>query len=424
MDKALKFAERLGVKDIEIWIERDRIKELSWREKTEIADATDFIGVGVRAVIGKKQGLFSFTGFSEELLKRGVKIAYKIARISRHDPFFPGLPEKYEKSNVKNLHDEKIEKMGFEEMKELKESLEDLLHGEFPKGNLKAVSSQVSLFSVTDEIHETMTKISSRLRMKYGEYTFKKSFSSRTLEKFSENFTLFSKRCEMLKNFRNPRGVETGKIDIVLMPEIAGNVFRKMLAEQLCADVVQKGKSAFDETGIQIATENFTLIDSGIVEHATGSRSFDGDGLKTKETALIEKGVLKSFLHNYYTSCAEEVDTTGNSYRKYNSLPFIAPNNLILEEGDVNLEELDNCLLVYKIIGSKLSNPVQGIVSFHIASGFVKKNDELISVSGVMVYDDFFDIMKSRMEICKNKEWYKSFCFPSIVMKDVNVIGR
>lgn len=424
VDKALKFAEKLGIEDLEIWIEHDKIKELSWREDTEIADATHFTGVGVRAIIGKKQGIFSFTGFSEKLLKRGVKIAYKIARISRQDPFFSGLPEKYEKNDVKNIRDKRIEEMCFEEMKDVKECITDLARAEFPKGSLKAVSSQVFLFSLTDEIHEITTKIFAGLRMKYGEHTFKKSFSSRTLEKFRESFAIFSKRADTLKNFRNPKIIESGKIDIVLMPEVAGAVFRKMLAEQLCADLVQKGKSTFHETEIDIAGEGFTLTDSGVVEHAVASRSFDGDGLKTKETVLIENGVLKSFLHNYYTACIEGTETTGNSYRKYNSLPSVAPNNLILKEGDTDIEELDNCLLVYKIIGSKLSNPAQGIISFHIASGFIKKNSELIPVSGVMVYEDFFDIMKNRMEICKGAEWHGNLCFPPVLMKNVNVVGR
>lgn len=422
VEKALKFAEKLGVKEVEIWIEKEKIKELSWREGKEIGNITTFTGVGIRVIEGKKQGLFSFTGFNENLLERGITIAYKIAKTSKKDPFFPGLPEKYEKSNVENIYDKKIEEMDFEKTHELKEKISEYM--EFPKGILKAISSQVYLFSFNDKIEEKVTKILATLRAKYGEHTLKKAFSARTTEKFQEGIENFSKRREMLKNFKEPKIINSCKIDVLLMPEIAGAVFKKMLAEQVCADIVEKGKSVFNETEKEIAMENLTLIDSGILPHASLSKTFDGDGLATKETLLVEKGILKSFLHNYYTACIENAESTGNGYRKYNSFPFISPNNLILKEGNVKLEELDNCLFVYKIIGLKQSNPSQGIVNFNVACGFLKKGENLIPVSGVMVYDDFLDIIKNRIEICKGAELHNGFYFPPVLMKNVNIAGK
>jgi len=424
IEKALKFAKKLGVENIEIWVEHDKINELSWRENREIVNTTDFTGVGIRVIIGKKQGKFSFTGIGENMLKHGIRIAYKIAKLSKPDHFFPGLPEKYEKSNVKCLYDKKIEEMNLEKIKDIKNSIIDITKMEIPKGNIKTICSEIFLFSFNQEINEKITTLSAEARLKCGEKSFRKTFSSRTFEKFLKDVETFSKRTQLLKNFKNPKPVKSGKWDIVLLPEIAGSVFMKMLVEQLYADAVQKGKSAFEETEIAIAKENLTLIDSGIIPHRVGSRAFDGDGLKTRETILIEKGVLKSFLHNYYTAHIEEVETTGNSYRKYNSLPEVKANNIILKEGDIDIEELNNCIFVYKIIGSKLSNPTQGIMSFNIAFGFIKTDQELIPVSSGIVYDDFFDIIKNRIEICKNQEWHGNFCFPPILMKNVNIIGK
>ncbi len=52
----------------------------------------------------------------------------------------------------------------------------------------------------------------------------------------------------------------------------------------------------------KIAGENITVVDDGTIPGGFGTSPFDGEGVPTRRTVVIENGVLKSYLLNTYTA--------------------------------------------------------------------------------------------------------------------------
>jgi PmbA protein len=87
-----------------------------------------------------------------------------------------------------------------------------------------------------------------------------------------------------------------------------------------------------DKLGQTIASPKVTLVDDGRREKGPGSRPFDGEGVPTRRTVLIDAGVCKNFLYDSYSARRAGVQSTGNAQRGYSNVPGIGTHNLWTRE--------------------------------------------------------------------------------------------
>src|SRR5262249_21578296 len=92
--------------------------------------------------------------------------------------------------------------------------------------------------------------------------------------------------------------------------------------------------------GEKIATDSLTLVDDGTIPGGFGSSPFDGEGIPSRRTVVIEKGVLKSYLLNTYTAKKLRLQTTGNAARSLAGNPGIGYGNFFLEKGTRTPQEI------------------------------------------------------------------------------------
>jgi len=96
--------------------------------------------------------------------------------------------------------------------------------------------------------------------------------------------------------------------------------------EGVNGDSVYRGASFLaGKLGHKIAGDNVTIIDDGTVPGGFGTSPFDGEGVPTRRTVVIEKGVLSSYLLNTYTAKKLGLKTTGNASRGLAGTPGIGP---------------------------------------------------------------------------------------------------
>ena len=110
------------------------------------------------------------------------------------------------------------------------------------------------------------------------------------------------------------RQVKTQQAPVVFSPEIAkgiiGNIF-----EAANGDAIYRHATFLDGMlGERVAGENITVIDDGTMVFEReglggkvrvggfGTSPFDGEGLPTRRTVLVENGILKSYVMNTYTA--------------------------------------------------------------------------------------------------------------------------
>lgn len=152
------------------------------------------------------------------------------------------------------------------------------------------------------------------------------------------------------------------------------------LASSISAEAVQKGRSLLaGKIGEAVAAEQVTLVDDGRHRDGLASRPWDAEGVSTQRTMLVDRGVLRSYLHNSYTARRDGGATsTGNASRgSYRATPELAPSNMVLLPGEVSADELmqrmGSGVLVSDVHGLHTVNPVTGEFSLGI-NGFVVEN--------------------------------------------------
>ncbi len=133
----------------------------------------------------------------------------------------------------------------------------------------------------------------------------------------------------------------SAKLPIVLDPFATASLLG-VLAAALNAEAVQKGRSLFTgRLGERVGPDWLTLVDDGRLEHGPASAPWDGEGVPSGRTALVEAGVLTGWLHNTYSATRDGTRSTGNASRAgFKSPPGVSPTNLFFVPGDEPPEAL------------------------------------------------------------------------------------
>src|SRR5271154_5243641 len=91
------------------------------------------------------------------------------------------------------------------------------------------------------------------------------------------------------------RKAKTAQVPIIFDPMVATSILEHIF-EGVKGDSVYRGASFLaGKLGQKIAGANVTVIDDGTIPGGFGTSPFDGEGVPTRRTVVIENGVLKSY---------------------------------------------------------------------------------------------------------------------------------
>lgn len=132
----------------------------------------------------------------------------------------------------------------------------------------------------------------------------------------------------------------SGPVPVVFAPEISRDFAHTLASAVSAASVYRKSTFLADRLGDAIAVSGLTLVDDPTLAGRPGSRPFDGEGVRSRRTVLIENGRLASWLSDSYSARRVGGRTTGNAARSTSGPPSPSTTNLILQPGDVSAEDL------------------------------------------------------------------------------------
>ncbi len=175
------------------------------------------------------------------------------------------------------------------------------------------------------------------------------------------------------------RKVETRRVPVIFDPETACSVLGH-LASAVSGYSLYKGASFLQgQLGKPIAPHYVNVEDNGRLPGRIGSRPFDGEGLPTRKTMILEGGVLSSCLLDTYSGRKLGMASTGNASRSIGDNPAVSPTNLFFHPGNASpgeiMRSVTQGLYVTELIGFGV-NMVTGDYS-RGASGFWIENGEL-----------------------------------------------
>ena len=224
----------------------------------------------------------------------------------------------------------------------------------------------------------------------------------------------------------NPRKVETCNVPVVFDPRVSGSLVGHLVGAINGASIARKTSFLKDRLGAQLFSKNIRIIDDPLRRRGLRSQSFDAEGVKVKKLAIIDQGVLTSWLLDSATARELGLVTTGHAHRGVSSSPSPGPYNLYMEAGEPTPTELiadiKQGFYVTDLIGSGV-NGVTGDYS-RGASGFWIENGKMTyPVSEVTIAGHLLEIFKS-LTPANNLEFRYGVDAPTVRIEGLTLGGR
>lgn len=220
----------------------------------------------------------------------------------------------------------------------------------------------------------------------------------------------------------------TGKYTLILDPEISASLVDEV-GELFCASDVHRGRSLMKgRLGEVVAGSVVTLLDDARIPRRMGSSSFDGEGVPTGKTTLINGGVASHYLYNMQYAQKDGVDSTGNASRGLAGLPDVGTSNLVLmpgHESPVSLARgIAEGFLVLELMGLHTLDPVSGDFSLGAKGMYMKNGLECGPVAGVTIAGNLLDLLTRIVAIGDDHEFFGSTGASTMIVEDVAVAGE
>jgi PmbA protein len=406
----------------------------------ETLKEADSRGAGLRVLIGKRMGASYTSDLSPEGIQQMVRSAIDLAALTSEDPF-AGLPGTEELGALKGdlqLFSDETAELPTEQRIDMAKRAEAAALAVDPR----ITNSEGASFdsSVNGRVFANSRGFLGSYRTSYcsvsavpvatqngsmeRDYWFSIARNYKGLE---DAETVGRKAAERAIRRLGAVKVETQRAAVIFEPRISrsllGNIFEAVDGRA----IYRKASFLAGKLGEKIADERITLIDDGTIPGLFGSSPFDDEGVPTRRTPVIERGVLKNYLLNTYTARKLNMKTTGNASRGITGNAGIGHGNFFLEAGERSQEEIirgvKNGLFVTELIGSGV-NIVTGDYSRGAVGMWIRDGEFAFPVSEVTIAGTLQEMLNGIAEIGNDLEFRGSVSAPTIMLGEMTVAGR
>ncbi len=175
-----------------------------------------------------------------------------------------------------------------------------------------------------------------------------------------------------------------GEMPVVLGPGLTGVLLHEAIGHGMEADFNRKKTSTFSTMiGKKVAESFVTIVDDGTVPNLTGSIHFDDEGTPGQKTILVDKGILKGYLHDKISARYYRVESTGNG-RRESYQHYVVPRmrNTYMEAGPEAPEDVikgaGNGIYVEDVANGQVKIG-EGDFAFYVSKGRLIENGKLTS---------------------------------------------
>ncbi|MCH7644686.1 MAG: TldD/PmbA family protein [Myxococcales bacterium] len=221
--------------------------------------------------------------------------------------------------------------------------------------------------------------------------------------------------------------IQTSEAAVIFDPLTAPSLLSHLISCVNGYAVYRKTSYLADKLGETIATASITVIDDGTRPGGLGSKPFDGEGLPTRRTVVIDRGRLSSYLLDSYSARKLEMKSTGNAARGAGSPPTAGSTNLWLEPGQQSLDEIiastERGLLVTELIGMGF-NPVTGDYSRGAAGLWIEAGEIVGPVEEITIAGNLSEMLMDVDAIGSDLLWLGSTASPSLRISKMTIAGE
>ncbi|SPE35815.1 conserved hypothetical protein [Candidatus Sulfopaludibacter sp. SbA3] len=220
--------------------------------------------------------------------------------------------------------------------------------------------------------------------------------------------------------------VDTRKVPVVFEPRTARSLLDNLF-EAVHGMLIYRHESFLaGKLGEKVASENVTVVDDGTIPGLFGTSPFDDEGVPSRRTPVIERGVLKSYLLNSYAARKLGMKTTGNASRGLTGNAGIGHGNFYLENGVQTPEQMlagiSDGFYVTELIGMGV-NIVTGDYSRGAAGIWIHNGELTYAVSEVTIAGKLQEMLLN-LEAANDLEFRNSIASPTLKIGEMTVGGK
>ena len=435
-DFLIKYSKKSGADNVDVvYVENTNIDVGCRLKKIEKLERSESNDLGLRFIKNKKQVIVSSNDLSKKSLEELVFKASKMVNAVPKDAYCK-IAEK--KDLVKKIQNLEIFDNKEPSIKALKDKV---VEAESAGLNVKGVTN-----SEGAEIGWNKSKIhlfnSNGLNVNYqsSSYTIyavliagrgtamerEYDFASSVFEKDLIKTSLVGKKAgELAVKRLHPKKIKTSKMPVIYSPRVANSILRHLSAS-INGNSITRGTSFLKKKlNKKIFSSEINIIDDPLRKRGLQSKPFDGEGLETKKTQIVENGELKTWFLDLATAHQLKLKPTAHASRSIASPPSPSPTNLYFEPGDISPENLigniKKGIYVTELMGSSV-NLINGDYSRGGSGFMIDKGKITYPINEITIADNLNEMFK-KMILANDLEFKQGLNSPTMLIEDMTVAG-
>jgi PmbA protein len=222
------------------------------------------------------------------------------------------------------------------------------------------------------------------------------------------------------------RKIDSQTATVIFEDRVAGSLVSPLIGA-IAGPAIARGAS-FLKTKLhqQVFSPGITILDEPHRIRGLGSQPFDDEGVVNRDTAIIDKGVLTTWLLNSASARQLGLQTTGHASRGLAGPPGVGTTNLTVQPGEKDLQGLmqdaGEGLLVTSLFGPSL-NGNTGDWSIGVSGFWFEKGQLAYPVTEITVAGNLIEVY-ARVIAGSDLEYRGSRNSPSLMVEGLAIAGR
>ena len=222
------------------------------------------------------------------------------------------------------------------------------------------------------------------------------------------------------------RRVPTGEYPVVFDPETAASLLRHLAGAIAGPALYRRVSFLLGKLGEAIASPHVTIEDDPLRPAGSGSRPFDGEGVASRRLAVVDAGVLRSYLLDAYSARRLGLQPTGHAARGFGDAPGAAPTNFFLAPGphtpDAIIASVDAGLYVTELIGFGV-NGVTGDYSRGAAGLWIERGELGYPVEEITIAGNLLAMFRGIVMVGDDLVFRHAIAAPTLKVERMTVAG-
>src|SRR5271169_2031537 len=397
--------------------------------------------IGVRVFFGQRAASTYSSDFSREGLDRMLKSALELAKITSEDPFggIPAADQLGQLSGDLDLYHKDVYSLPGPERIDYARRAEKAALDFDPRiktsegGSFDAATGHKALANshgFVGEYRRSYCSVSAVPIAQTEDGAMQRDYwysVARMLSKLESPEQVGKVAAERTLRRLGARKAKTAQVPIIFDPMVAMSILEHIF-EGVNGDSIYRGASFLaGKLGQKIAGDGVNVIDDGTIPGGFGTSPFDGEGVPSRRTIVIDNGVFKSYLLNTYSAKKLGLQTTGNASRGLAGTPGIGPGNYFLQPGTKTpqqvISEIKEGLYVTEFLGHG-ANLVTGDYSRGASGLWISGGELTYPVEEITVAGNLKEMFRNISQIANDLEFRGSVASPTLRIDGLTVGGE